>query len=174
MRNTDEHRARRVTPATKTPFAPDRFDYADAFEIRLTAPDERPAEEWMRCGLEEAPLPVRWTILVAHRFVLGFRLAPRSSPGNVLGWPIVTSVPDLAHLQASSPLMVGDLVARRDSPFQMTLFTYLSFNRRVLGRLIWVAVGPLHRTIAPYLLGWAARKDTSRLDANRRQGHTGD
>jgi hypothetical protein len=156
MSVTSEQGARRVAPAAKTPWGSDGFDYADAFEIGLTAPDERPAEEWMRCGLEQAPRPLRWTILVAHRFVLGFHLAPRSEPGNILGWRIVSSKPDLSHLQASSPLMVGDLVARRDSPVQMTLLTYLTFNRRVLGRLVWVAVGPLHRRIAPYLLERAA------------------
>ena len=106
----------------------------------------------MRCGLEQAPRAVRWTILAAHQFVLGFQLVPRSSPGNVLGWRIVTSEPDVVHLQASSPLMRGDLVGRRDSPDQMVLSTYLNFNRPVPGRLIWGLVGPLHRRIAPYLL----------------------
>jgi hypothetical protein len=156
MRNTSERGALRVAPA-QTPASPDRFDYADGFEVRLTAPDERPAVEWMRCGLEQAPLPMRWMILVVHRFVLGFRLAPRSEPGNVLGWRIVTSEPDLIHLQASSPLMRGDLIGWRDDPARMTLSTYLSFNRPGTARLIWMAVGPLHRAIAPYLLVRAAR-----------------
>jgi hypothetical protein len=156
MRKTSQRGAQRVAPPTQTPDGSDRFDYADAFEIRLTAPDERPAVEWMRCGLERAPLPLRWTILVAHRFLLGFRLAPRSAPGNVLGWRIVTSEPDLVHLQASSPLMRGDLMGQRDSPDQMVLSTYLSFRRPVPARLVWFAVGPLHRRIAPYLLERAA------------------
>ena len=173
MGNTSERGALRVAPA-RTPSSPDRFDYADAFEVRLTAPDERAAEEWMRCGLEQAPLPLRWTILVAHRWVLGFRLAPRSAPGNIMGWRIVTSEPDLIHLQASSPLMRGDLIGWRDSPVQMTLSTYLCFDRPVTARIIWLAVGPLHRRIAPYLLERAAaRKGTSRLDGTRRRGHTG-
>jgi len=155
MGNTSERGAVRVAPAAQSPVG-DRYDYADAFEIRLKAPDERPAEEWMRCGLERAPLPLRWTILVAHRFALRFHLGARSSPDHVLGWQVVTSEPDLAHLRASGPLMRGDLVARRDHPDEMVLLSYLTFSRPLPARLIWAAVGPIHRRIAPYLLERAA------------------
>ena len=151
-----EHGAQSVAPIAETPDGSGQFDYADAFEIRPPAGDERTTEDWMRFGLEEAPLPLRWTILVAHRFVLGFDLAPRSAPGNILGWRIVTSAPDLTHLQATSPLLRGDLVARRDDPERVTLSTYLSFNRPGPARLVWRVVGPLHRRIAPYLLERAA------------------
>jgi hypothetical protein len=174
MRSTSELSAQRVDPGVQTPDGVDRFDYADAFEIRLPTPDERTAEEWMRSALDEAPGPVHGTIRVAHRFVLGFHLEPRSAPGNLMGWPVVSSVPDLIHLRATSPLMRGDLVVRRDGPMGTTLVTYLSFNRPRAGRLIWMAVGPVHRRIAPYLLERAAAgKATSRLDGTRRQGHTG-
>jgi len=156
MRTKVEHDAQRVTPIAMAPDSSGQFDYADAFEIRPPAGDERTAEDWMRCGLEEAPLPLRWTILVAHRFVLGFDLAPRSAPGNIMGWRIVSSVPDLTHLQATSPLLQGDLVARRDNEARVTLSTYLSFNRPRPARLVWMVVGPLHRRIAPYLLERAA------------------
>ena len=151
MRNASEPEVRRVAPTAASPTG-DRFDYADSFEIRLPGPDHRPPEEWMRRGLEEAPRPLRWTILAAHRFVLRFHLAPRSATDHVLGWRVVTSTPELVHLQASGPLMVGDLVGRRDSPEQMELSTYLSFKRPLPARLIWSAVGVLHRRIAPYLL----------------------
>jgi len=151
-----EHGAQRVAPNAKTPDGSDRFDYADAFEIRPPAGDERTAEDWLRFGLEDAPLPLRWTILVAHRFVLGFDLAPRSAPGNIMGWRIVTSVPELTHLQANSPLLRGDLVAQRDDPGQVTLSTYISFRRPRPAQLVWTVVGPLHRRIAPYLLERAA------------------
>ena len=147
-----EHGAHRVAPTAMAPDGSNQFDYADAFEIRPSAGDERSAEDWMRCGLEGAPLPLRWTILVAHRFVLGFDLAPHSAPGNIMGWRIVTSTPDLTHLQATSPLLRGDLVARRDGPELVTLSTYLSFRRPRSARIVWMLVGPLHRRIAPYLL----------------------
>ena len=155
-----EHAAQRVAPTAPAPDGSEEFDYADAFEIRLPSGDERTAEEWMRCGLEDAPLPLRWTILVAHRFVLRFDLAPLSAPGNIMGWRIVTSVPDLTHLQAISPLLRGDLVARRDDPGRVTLSTYLSFNRPGTARLVWMVVGPLHRRIAPYLLERSAAAGT--------------
>jgi hypothetical protein len=41
-------------------------DYADAFEIRMPAPDGRTAEQWARCALEQAPAAVQWTIRIAH------------------------------------------------------------------------------------------------------------
>lgn len=153
---TIHYGAQRVAPTAMAQDGSDEFDYADAFEIRAPAGDERTVEDWMRCGLEGAPLPLRWTILVAHRFVLGFDLAPRSAPGNVMGWRIVTSVPDLTHLQATSPLLRGDLVARRGGAGRVTLCTYLSFRRPGPARLVWTVVGPLHRRIAPYLLERAA------------------
>jgi len=173
MLNTSELAVRRVAPSPQSPTG-DRFDYADSFEIRLPGPDHRRPEEWMRRGLEEAPRPLRWTILAAHRFVLRFHLAPLSATDHVLGWRVVTSTPEQVHLQASGPLMVGDLVGRRDSPEQMELSTYLSFKRPLSARLIWSGVGVLHRRIAPYLLERAAaRRGTSRLDGTRRRGHTG-
>jgi hypothetical protein len=155
MRNVSQLEVRRVAPAAQSPIG-DRFDYVDSFEIRLPRPDDRPPEEWVRCGLEEAPRPLRWTILVAHRFVLRFHLAPHSAPGHVLGWRVVTSTPELVHLQASGALMVGDLVGRRDSPEQMELTTYLSFRRPLPAQFIWSAVGAVHRRVAPYLLRRAA------------------
>jgi hypothetical protein len=60
------------------------YDYADAFEVRLPEPDTRTAEQWLRSGLEGAPDALRWTILFAHRFVLGLRLGPRTAPDHIL------------------------------------------------------------------------------------------
>jgi hypothetical protein len=54
----------------------DRYDYADAFEIRLREPDARSAEQFARCALDQAPWPVRWTVRIAQRNLLRVRLGP--------------------------------------------------------------------------------------------------
>src|SRR4051812_8869953 len=86
-------------------------DYADAFAIELTSRDDRTAEEWVRCALEDGPA-VRSTILFVHRHVLRFRLAPPGVPGHLLGWRIVTAEPDVFVLEASSAFLAGTIVGR--------------------------------------------------------------
>jgi hypothetical protein len=54
----------------------DRYSYADAFEIRLSEPDERSAEQFTRCAFEQASWPVRRTIAIAFR-VIGLRILQR-------------------------------------------------------------------------------------------------
>src|SRR3954468_6039706 len=93
-----------------------RYDYADAFEIRLPSPDGRTAEEWARSGLERAPAAVRRLVVAVHRHVLGFPLDPRPSRDAVLGWPIRSGEPDMIVLEAQSGLLRGVLVGRRRDP----------------------------------------------------------
>ena len=137
---------------------PGGFDYADAFEVRLPHPDRHTAEQWVRAGLEQAPRALRAVIVVAHRGLLGFRLGPLTSKAHVLGWEILRSGPDTIHLRATSPLMRGAIVADRVEPTTASLTTYLQFDSPRAARLIWSAVGPLHRRIAPYLMERAAAR----------------
>jgi hypothetical protein len=135
----------------------DAYDYADAFEIRLRESDARSAEEFTRCALEEAPWAVRGTVRIAHRHLLRLRLGPRSSPGHLFGWKILTTQPDVVHLEAVSPLLGrGVIVGRRPDPTRMVVTTYVFFARPALGRALWAVAGPLHRRIAAYLLERAA------------------
>jgi hypothetical protein len=135
----------------------DRYDYADAFEIRVREPDARTAEQFARCALEQAPWPVRWTVWIAHRYLLRMRLGPRSSPDHILGWKILTSQPDVIHLEAVSPLLGrGVLVLRRVDPTCVVITTYVFYTRPGPARVVWRIAGPLHRRIAPYLLEHAA------------------
>jgi hypothetical protein len=133
-----------------------RADYADAFEVRTDLPDHRSAEQWARSALEHAPRAVRGTILVAHRGLLRFRLGPLRSSSHVLGWRIRRSDPDRIELTAEGPLVSGLLVGRRTSPTVIQLETFLFFHRRS-ARLVWLAVGPVHRRFAPLLLRRASR-----------------
>jgi hypothetical protein len=162
-------RARRVPVREPVPDGGDH-DYADAFAIRLPAPDGRTAEEWARSGLEHAPAAVRRLVVWVHRHVLGFPLDPRPAPGTVLGWRIRSCEPDVIVLEAQSGLLRGLLVGRRHGPTQTELTTFLFYRRRRLARLVWTLVGPLHRAIAPLLLTRAAADGgaTSRSQPPRR------
>ena len=146
-------RAQQVPVADDEPLLGDeRSDYADAFEIRTHGPDPRSPEEVMRAALEESRWFVRQTIWLVHRHVLRFRLAPRTSPAHVLGWTIMTSEPDVAHLRAESPLLRADLVLRRLDGDRARITTYAFYRRPAACRALWAVIGPLHRAIAPYLM----------------------
>ena len=147
---------RRADVADEPLLGGDRYDYADAFEARVAGPDNRSAEQWVRSGLEQAPWAIRLGVVVVHRFVIGFRLGPRSSPDHVLGWRIVTSQHDLVQLEAVSPLGRGVMVARRPDETTAVLTTFLFRTRPVLASLVWAIVGPVHRRAAPYLMRRAA------------------
>ena len=158
MKDQSSPRARRVPVAADEPLiGSQRYDYADAFEIRLREPDARSAEQFVRGALEQAPRRMRWTIRAVHRHLLRLRLGPRSSPDHLFGWRIVTSKPDVIHLEAVSPLLGrGAIVVRRVDPTCAVVATYLFHTRPAPARLVWAIVGPLHRRVAPYLMEHAA------------------
>ena len=143
-------RARRAVLSPEPCLQGESFDYADSFEVAADD-DARPVVQYARAGLEGAPAPLRATIVFVHRWVLGFRLH-QGGEESVLGWQIVTSARDVVVLEAHSPLIRGVIVARRDTSGWLRLSTYLHYRRRALATLLWFAVGPVHRRIAPYLL----------------------
>jgi Protein of unknown function (DUF2867) len=146
--------ARRVedSPDPKSTESPP--DYREGFEVSLSPTDTRSAEEWSRSVFEEAAPPVRWFLLVGWRAVLGLRLGPRPSPDHVLGWRIVSSEPDRIRLELRSSLMTSTLklVVSGSTVVLATNVHYAGSTARVL----WTALGPVHRTVLPYLLGRAA------------------
>jgi hypothetical protein len=157
MRDESPPRARRVPVAAEEPLiGSDRYDYSDAFEIRVREPDPRSAEQFVRCALEQAPWLVRSAVLTVQRNLLGLRLGPRPSPDHVLGWKILTSEPEVIHLEAVSPLLRGVLVGRRVDPTCVVITTYVFYTRPAPARVVWKIAGPLHRRIAAYLLEHAA------------------
>jgi hypothetical protein len=147
-------RARRV-PVDEPLVDAARADYADAFEIEAPTSDPRSAEEWVRAGLEQSPLALRRTILIAHRHVLRLQLGPLDAPGHVLGWRITSQERDTVRLEASGTLADPVIVGRRDGD-RVVLTTAIRYRRPRLARAVWTCVGPLHRRIAPYLLERAA------------------
>jgi Protein of unknown function (DUF2867) len=135
--------------------ATERCDYADAFEVTLAATDGRSAEELVRAGLESVPQWLGAAVLIAHRYVLRFDLAPLSAPDHLLGWEIADREPDSIRLSAAGPLLDGVLVAKRIPPSTAVLETFVNY-RRPMARLVWAAVAPIHRAVVPVLLRGAA------------------
>jgi Protein of unknown function (DUF2867) len=148
--------ARRSSVVEEVP-GQSRYEYADAFEVTLRRGDDRTAEQMVRDGLEHAPPRLRATIVIVHRHVLRFRLRPVSSPNHVVGWRIVSSEPEVVHLETTGPLIAGTLVARRVDATTARLTTFVHYQRP-LARVVWAVVGPLHRRVAPYLLARAAAR----------------
>jgi hypothetical protein len=144
------YRTRRVD-VPREPLLAER-DYADAFELQHDGPDQHTAEEWVRQGLEGSPAPMRGLIRFVHAHLLRFDLS--DEPGSVLGWRVLLSEPDVVHLQAQGGLARADIVARR-TPTTAGVATSLSY-RHAAAPVLWWAIGPLHRAIAPYLLRRAA------------------
>ena len=116
-------------------------------------PDSHSAEEWMRAALEQSAPAVRGIIRFVHSRVAGFELS--TEPGSLLGWRTVSSTPDILHIATEGPVLRAEIVCRRGSPTTATVTTFLFYGRRRT-RLLWLVIGPLHRRIAPYLLGRAA------------------
>jgi hypothetical protein len=138
------HRVRVTDPIA----AARRYDYADAFEVRLPEPDPYPPETWARAGLEEATSRVAdWTMSL-----LGLREAPVSSAGHVGPFRIVESSPEVVHLEASVPLMHVVVVGRKVEPTRRMVTTVLRYERPVLARLIWAIVGRVHRRLVPQVI----------------------
>ncbi len=142
MTNRSAPRVRRVG-VTDPIAAARRYDYADAFEVRLPEPDPYPPETWVRAGLAATPG-------VVERIVglLGLRDAPASAAGHLSVFRIVESGPEVVHLEASVPLIQVVMVGRRVEPTRRTLTTVLRYERPVLARLIWSIVGVVHRRVA--------------------------
>jgi hypothetical protein len=130
-------------------------DYADAFEVTRSPTDRRSAEQWARDGFERLPLAARRSTLFLHRWVLGFPLGPWSSPEHVFGWRIVTSEPELLHLEARSTLLTGHMVWRLHHE-RLVMTTFLQYKKRRTASVVWAILGNIHRGGAPSFFRLAA------------------
>jgi hypothetical protein len=147
-------RAQRVAVTEDPPCAGALPDYADAFAAELRRSDTRSAERCARDGFERLPLAARRSVLLLHRWVLGFPLGPWSSPEHVFGWRIVSTRPDVLHLEARSTLLRGHMVWRTTDEL-LAMSTFLYYQRRSAS-LVWAILGNIHRGGGPYLLELAA------------------
>jgi hypothetical protein len=127
------------------------FDYADAFEIDLPVAESRSPEQLFRAALDKASWLQHW-VPVVHRHVLRFRLRPRSSADQILGWRIVGSDPQAVHLEALGPLIRGVIMGRRTPQSTVVFTTFVFYVDQIPARIVWAVTAPLHRKVAPYLL----------------------
>lgn len=148
-------RVRRLADVADPALQGARFDYADCFEVTTDPSAARSPEALARAALEGMPAALRWLVLSTHRFVLRLELAPRSAPDQVLGWRIVESTPEHLVLEADGPLLRGLIVGRQTGPGVAVVRTFV-FHHRPSARVVWSAVSPLHRWVAPLLLHRAA------------------
>jgi hypothetical protein len=148
-------RAHRVAVTEKPPSAVASPDYADAFEVARRPTDRRSAERWARDGFERLPVAARRSGLLAHRWILGFRLGPWASPDHVFGWWIATSEPELLHLEARSTLLSGHMVWRQHDT-RLVMTTFLRYEMHRTASVVWAVLGNVHRGSAPHLLELAA------------------
>jgi hypothetical protein len=132
-------------------------DYSDRFEAPRSNDDTRPAVEWFQAAFEGAPFITRSVLLTGWRIVLLMRLAPRDSPGHVLGWLIVADEPALAKLHAESPLMRATLSVSTATN-SSAVWTTEVWYKRTIARPIWLVVGLVHRRIVPHRLKAATKQ----------------
>jgi hypothetical protein len=154
-RSNASKRGRRIAVSETPPSAVASPDYADAFEVTRGPTDGRSAEQWARDGFERLPVPTRRSALLVHRWILGFRLGPWASSSHVFGWRIVTSEPEVLHLEARSTLLSGHMVWRLHRE-RLVMTTFLQYERRRTASVVWAVIGNIHRGGAPYLLELAA------------------
>jgi hypothetical protein len=147
-------RAHLVAVTEQPPFTGAAPDYADAVAVTRSPTDGRSAEQWARDSFELLPMAARRSLLLTHRWILGFSLGPWASANHVFGWRIVTSERDFLHLEARSWLLRGHMVWRLHQE-RLVMTTFLQYEMRRTASVVWAVLGNAHRR-GPYLLGLAA------------------
>ena len=132
MKNRLARQVRRVG-VTDPIAAARRYDYADAFEVRLPEPDPYPPETWVRAGVDATPAWIK-------------RIA--GSPDGLGSCRIVESDRDVVLLEDSDALMDTVMVGRNLEGHRRVLTTVLRYRRPLLARAVWAIVGMLHRRTA--------------------------
>lgn len=122
--------------------------------VDVCAAQERPAEQWARAVLEDAPASVRRT-LTSGWDAIGLKRGAAGGVGFVLGWEIRRSTPDHVLLGAGSRIgMPGELLFKR-APESLLFSTFVQHDN-CLARTTWAGVEPLHVTIVRRVLAQAA------------------
>lgn len=156
MPNSDSPKPVQCPVTEEPPPGFEDYDYADSFELRLPVPDPHTADEWARAALD---MQIRHFILLIHRHVLRFDLpAPLMTPTRILGWPVVESEPDFVRTEANGSLSRATILFSRPGPAVVRVTVFLRYERPTAARLVWAAVGPLHRFCVPLLLSHAAER----------------
>ena len=149
MKAQAAERVRRVS-VTDPLAAARRYDYADAFELRLKGPDRCSPEEWVRAGVDATPA---WIKRIA---------GARDGLGAAR---IVESDADVVVLEDSDPLMDTVMVGRNIGPERRVLTTIVRYRRPRLAWAVWTFVGILHRRTARQVVAGGLRQGDRSGDA---------
>jgi hypothetical protein len=132
-------------------------DYVDAFVLAPIDTSAKPAEAWLRAVLEGAPFVLRWLLLAGWLVVLGFRPGPSGSPDYILGWRIVETAPEQVVIEQRSWLMTAHLTMQVGDRQQLIWRTQVVYKHRA-AKVVWFALGFVHRPVTRYLLSRASRR----------------
>lgn len=139
------------------PFA-EAGDYEVAFEIPRPEGRRRSAEQWARSMFEEAPLALRWFLIVGWiALTCRLRLRPRRSPTRVLGWEIESHSPDTVVLVVHAWVGITSRLVVSVDAGSVTLASFVHCTRPA-ARAVWAAAIPLHERVLPYLLASAGSR----------------
>ncbi|WP_202805840.1 hypothetical protein [Actinopolymorpha alba] len=128
-----------------------KIDYADHLSYPTSI--NATAERWARTMFGNIP---DFAERLIWKGCLRLRLSPTPSPDTAGGWRIAAREPDWIRLEAASWFLTGNLVVTA-SHGQASLTTCIRFEHP-FGRVVWGALGPLHRLISPGFLPDAAAK----------------
>jgi hypothetical protein len=129
-----------------------RADYTDRFAT--TSKGVHTAEAWARAAFE--PASATDAKQLVWRRVLLLQLGPLDDAERVAGWEVIENTDSRMVLTAASWHLTGTLVFEVD-PSGARITTRVTF-RHPAGRLVWAAVGPLHRRAVPRILAAARRR----------------
>lgn len=122
------------------------YDYADAFEVRLAAPDPYPPRVWVEAGLDATPKAVERIV-----GLLG-RAKKTGEADREIRFRTVENTAEVVQLETSLGLLDVIVVGRQVEPTVRRLTTVLHFKRPLLARLVWTFIGLGHRRFAPRIL----------------------
>ncbi|SNY31454.1 hypothetical protein [Paractinoplanes atraurantiacus] len=121
----------------------------------FTTRERLSAEAWARRILEGSSWSQRAKMLAAWR-LLGVGLAPLKAPGQVLGWRIQRSDPEVVVLAVRAAAGCSVRLVLRAEPGRVTHAMLVRYDT-VLGRLVWTRFAPAHRRFYVDLLDRARR-----------------
>ena len=147
-------RVRATSPTTGSSTATSNADFACAYQVAVTAQDNRSSEQWARSAWEDSPAPVRWFTLAGWRIVLGLRLGPKHSAEHILRWHIVERLRDETLCQLSSSFLGAYNTFRLDDS-RLVWATFITYKRPIAG-VLWPPVSLLHRPLVRFALRLAA------------------
>jgi hypothetical protein len=129
------------------------LDYADQFTLSTDAGEDVTPERWARAMFGNVPSVGE---LLIWRGLLGLRLCLQQSPATVAGWKIGGRGEDWVRLEATSWLLVGNLVVQKTHG-KVSLATFLHY-RWWLGHVVWFLLSAVHRLLVPRVLRSAVAK----------------